>query len=488
MSPDVWWVLIAPLIIATFAGIAALVADAWSKRLWALSFSLIGLVGAAAASVWISLSVEGQLIADVMLVDRGLYGVWTAAFALSALSLAAGAEFVRTHPSGGGVAGLVAFTAAGSAALASSIDLLFTLLLLETIAVAGYALIAAVRTPASGEAALKYVVQGAVATGLFLLGLAISVGVLGGSTAIVAVGTGANSLALPATGAALFIVIAFAFKLGAFPLHSWVPDSYETATPMASAVLAGVPKLGALSALLIFAEVVMRPVESVGLPGMQPTVVFAALAIGSIVFGNLGALRQSSFGRMLGYSGIAQAGYVLIGVTAGLMTYPGALLLMATYGLAAATAFACAEALRIERGGWDGTIAAMAGLSVRRPALAVSLAVAMLSLTGIPLFGGFWGKLLVFGTVSGQGFAWLAIIGVLGSVVSFGYYGAVIRTAFFDPADDARQTEIVDRGGAKTTVAPFVIAVFGAFLILAIGVVPLFTGLTPLVRFFGIGG
>ncbi|MDP2401185.1 MAG: hypothetical protein Q8M66_04335, partial [Actinomycetota bacterium] len=162
MTSDVWWVLVAPLIIATSSGILALVADAWSKRLWALSFSLVGLVGAAAASVWLSLDVAGQLIADVMLVDRGLYGVWAAAFALSALSLAAGTEFVRSHPSGGGVAGLVSFTAAGSAALASSIDLLFTLLLLETIAIAGYALIAAVRTPAAGEAALKYVVQGAV--------------------------------------------------------------------------------------------------------------------------------------------------------------------------------------------------------------------------------------------------------------------------------------------------------------------------------------
>ncbi len=201
---------------------------------------------------------------------------------------------------------------------------------------------------------------------------------------------------------------------------------------------------------------------------------------------------------MLGYSGIAQAGYALVGPAVGLVTYPGALLLMATYGLAAATAFLVAETLRAEGRGWDGAIAGMSGLAGRRPLLAAALTVAMLSLTGIPLTAGFWGKLLVFGSAAGQGLEWLAVVGVVGSVVSFGYYGAVIRTVYFDSApdsdaSDARQS--IDEASMKTCAqdrgcdrAAVALTLLGAAALIVIGIVPLFTGLAPFVRFFDIGG
>jgi NADH-quinone oxidoreductase subunit N len=194
------------------------------------------------------------------------------------------------------------------------------------------------------------------------------------------------------------------------------------------------------------------------------------------VYGNFAALKQSSFTRMLAYSGIAQVGYALIGVTAGAGW--STMLLVAVYAPAALGCFLVAQALADERPEWDGSIEGMTGLARTRPGLAIALAVFMLSLTGVPIFAGFWGKLGVFVAAAGSGWLWLAILGAIGSVVSFGYYGGVLRSVFLGEGED--------RAPAPGTRDPAAAAaVVLAALVVAAGLVPLFIGSGSLLRILG---
>jgi NADH-quinone oxidoreductase subunit N len=241
-----------------------------------------------------------------------------------------------------------------------------------------------------------------------------------------------------------------------------MPDALESAPPAASAVLASVGKVAPLAAIayLLGAQV---------LPGTRPAslaavvTLVAGMACASIVFGNLAALRQKSFARMLGYSAIAQVGYGLVSVL-----YPGAventIVFAVLYALAALGSFLFIVAMREIDPEWDGSIAGLAGLSKRAPLLAASLAVLMLSLTGIPLTAGFWGKLFAFTNAYAGGALWLVVVAMLGSVVSFGYYGGVLRAAFMEepPSDPAP----VAPGRAGRAV------VLIAALVLLAGIVP----------------
>ncbi len=509
-----WWVSLAPLLVALAGGIAAVFVDALHRRALAISLVAAALAGAAGLCVWLYATAPGQVVAEVLVADHGFFGIWFSLFAISAIAVIGGGESLARHPEGGGMAALLTFAAAASAALASSLDLLLSLVALEIIAVCGYALVSAARTPASAEASMKYAIQGATATGLFVLGLAIAAGLLASGSSLLQMAAGVEALTLPATLAAVLIVIGLAFKLGAFPMHSWAPDAYETAPPVSSAMLASVPKIGALSAVFLIAGLLMYPAVQAVSPTMQPKMVFGLLAAGSIVIGNLGALRQESYTRMLGYSGIAQVGYALVGTATGGRSFALSMLLMAAYGLAAAAAFLVAEAIQQSEDSWDGSISAMAGLASRKPLLAASTAVAMFSLTGIPLTAGFWGKLLVFGTATTQGLTWLAVVGVLGSVVSFGYYGRVLKTIYFmepaaetrtesdqdrgevagealDPADDASSDESEAVDGADEPMRgrlAVITAAVVAIALLAVGIVPIVTGLGELVSFFSISG
>ena len=213
-----------------------------------------------------------------------------------------------------------------------------------------------------------------------------------------------------------------------------MPDAFETAPPAATAVLASAGKIGPIAAIVWLALSVAGPTAD------RVLVIAALLSVASIVFGNLAALRQRSFSRMLAYSGVAQVGYALAGVA--LASGSQQVLIFAVlYGLTSVASFIFVVALREVEPSWDGSIPGLAGLSRRHPALAASLVVIMLSLTGIPLTAGFWGKFLIFGAASVGGYLWLAIVGMLGSVVSFGYYGGTLRAAFMDEERAAAPVE-----------------------------------------------
>lgn len=482
--------LIAPMLVAVAAGVVALIADAFGTRRAAVTVTALTLTAATIVAVLAIVRVDKTTVVRGVFVGGGGYTTAGAfILAISALVLIGGWRSFAERPGGGSAAALVAFSAAASVALSQSLDLVITLIALETIAACAYGLVSGARTARSDEAAMKYLIQGAVSTGLIVMGTAILVGLFNAGTDYqsIASAIGSNPV-LPATAAGSLVLASFAFKLGAVPFHSWAPDAFETAPPSASAFLATAPKLAAIVGLFLVVGAVFE--GNVARLGVQ----LAIIATLSIVVGNFAGLRQTSYTRLLGYSGIAQIGYALVGLavpadleTGVVLQYlPLVLVMVVSYSIAAAGAFLCADIVRRARPGWDGTVAGMAGFARQRPVVSVALAVFMFSLTGIPLTAGFWGKLLVFGRAVQLDWTWLAAVAVIGSVISFAYYGAVLRAVFFDQAEDVEEVEA--SGSAQTSERRFgldaLVVVFLALIVLAAGIVPLFSGVEILVNLF----
>ncbi len=465
----------APHIACVLGAAAAVASDAFEQRRAAVTFAVAGLV-AGAALAFVASARAPELTGDVVLSGSGFSAAVAVICAIGALVVLGSWRHLLRAESGGGLAALAAVSVAAAASAATAADILVLLIALEAMAICAYALVWSAKTSASVEAAVKYFVQGAIATGLFVLGLAILFGLYGGSTGYVWIrGVIGTETGPPVTTAFVLIAAALAYKIGAFPFHSWALDVFETAPPQFSALLAGVPKLAAVVAMLILFS---RSIFA----GLDPAYnfwVFASLAVLSMVFGATGGLLQRSYTRMLAYSGVAQIGYALVGVAIGAVAMTPVALLVTAYALAAAGAFLAAGVVRAERPGWDGTIGGLAGIGRERPILGVGVVVMMFSLIGMPLTAGFWGKFLVFGVAVSAGYWWLALIGVTASVVSFGYYGAVLRALYFDsPFESEPQAE-----GGERDIPSLVAVTLIALLVVAIGTVPLVVGLQGLLGF-----
>jgi NADH-quinone oxidoreductase subunit N len=469
-------VAFAPHIACVVGAAAAVVFDAFERRDLAVLASVAGLA-AAAALAFAGSARTPALTGDVVLSGTGFSATVGVICFLGALVVLASWRPLTGAESGGGLAALATVSVAAAASIAVAADILVLLIALEALALCAYALVWSARTPAATEAAVKYFVQGAVATGVFVLGLAILFGLYGGSTSYVWIrGVMGTESGPPVTTAFVLIGVALAYKIGAFPFHAWALDAFESAPPHFAALLAGVPKLAAVVAMLILFS---RSVFA-GLDPAYQLWVFGSLAILSMIFGATGGLLQRSYTRMLAYSGVAQIGYALVGVALGARAMTSSALLVAAYALAAAGAFLAAGAFGAFRPGWDGSISGLAGLGRERPLLGAGVTVSMFSLVGMPLTAGFWGKFLVFGVAVSEGYWWLALIGVIASVVSFGYYGAVLRSLYFEsPA--VRHAPGAENGVDR--VAERSVAFIG-ILIVAVGTLPLILGLQVLLRLF----
>jgi len=483
---------LSPIFVCVLSGVIAMLVDAFgSRRAAALSGALL-LGCAGVLALWQSTS-DAVRVLPVLLGGGGFAATWSVIAFTAAFSVLGGTNDLSARRGGGGVAALIGLASAGSMLLAGSVDLLFSLIALETIAVCSYAIVVAGGTGRSAEAGMKYVVQGALATGLFLAGMAIHVAVTGGATEFGPIYAGMAEVALPATAATVFLLAAYAFKLGAVPFHSWAPDAFETAPPAGGAFMASAPKIGAMLGLTLLFGLLVEPFAIQEVPTLSHVIMFGAIAAGSILVGNLAGLRQSSYLRMLGYSGVAQIGYALVGSAAGSEAIPAVLLLVSVYAVAAVGAFLYAQFVRAVRPAWDGSIAGMAGIGKEYPLLGIALAVLMLSLTGIPLTAGFWGKYQVFTFAVQAGLEWLVLLGVLGSVVSFGYYGAVMRSAFFEDAPEsdsapleAEEAEEVGESVSAPDIPAAAAIVMCALAIIIVGLLPLAVGMTPLLEFFSV--
>lgn len=322
---------------------------------------------------------------------------------------------------------------AGMTLVAGAADLIGVFLGIEILSVALYVLCALeVWRERSLESGLKYLIVGAVGSALLLYGLAFLFGVTG-STSLPDIaarvetgGLGGDSLLL---GAMVLIIAGLGFKASAAPFHMWAPDVYEGAPTPITTFMATAVKAAAIAAFLrIFGGALIDVIDD----WKTPIAVIAGLAI---VVGNVGGLVQSSFKRLLAYSSIAQAGYLLIGVATGTLDGATAVLFYVV-AYTAMTVGAFAVMVIREREVEDGqSIAALAGLGRSNPIVGAVATICLLSLAGFPPLAGFIGKFMLFGAAADADLVWLAVVGAVGSVVSLGYY---LRPIYVMWAEDTR--------------------------------------------------
>lgn len=377
--------------------------------------------------------------------------------------------FRRSGHNFGEVYALVLFATSGMMALASAGSLIVLFVGLETMSICLYVLTGLVRErERANESALKYFLLGAFATGFFLYGIALMYGATGAmlfsEMGPGLEGTGREGLFV--AGVAL-LLIGFFFKVGAVPFHMWTPDVYQGAPTPLTAYMSTASKTAAFGALIV---VLLRviPVESMG--GIQWAL--GVVAVVTMVVGNVLAISQANVKRMLAYSSIAHAGYVLVGLAAGTTAgYSAALFYLLAYTLMNLGAFGVLAVLE-----WDGEQGAvqdldsLSGIGFERPVLGVSMGVFMFALTGFPPLAGFIGKYFVFAAAIQQGLVWLAIVGVLASVVSAFYYLRVL--VVFWMKDTGEQPEAVRRfafPSSRMTTAVVLACVVGLLLF---GIVP----------------
>jgi len=321
--------------------------------------------------------------------------------------------------------GLLLIVGVGLMAMAQANHLLMAYLSIELVSLSSYALTALARDARSSEAALKYLLFGALASGVMLFGMSrlygltgeLSLpGLQGALRTLDASSAGALALALT------LILVGLAFKISMVPFHMWTPDVYEGAPVPVAAMLSVGPKAAGLALLLRFAQALSPAWEALG-----PTL--AALTVLTMTLGNVVAVVQQNVKRLLAYSTIGQVGYLLIGVSVGT---PGGLeavfVYLAAYLFMNLGAFACVTAVCSESR--NESLDAFRGLSQRAPALAALLTVFLLSLAGIPPLLGFLGKFLLFGSAIEASRAWLAVAGVVNSAIALYYYVNIVRQMY----------------------------------------------------------
>jgi NADH-quinone oxidoreductase subunit N len=325
----------------------------------------------------------------------------------------------ENHIPGAEYYSLILFSALGMMLMATAGDLIVIFLGLETMSIPVYVLAGIMRRNArSNEAAIKYFLLGAFSTGFLLYGIALVYGATGSiklgpiHNALASGSMGANPLLLLGVG---LMVMGFGFKVAAVPFHMWTPDVYEGApTPITAFMAVGV-KLAAFAA---FVRVFLVDFPSVGAHWQTVLWVVAAL---TMTGGNVIAVVQTDIKRMLAYSAIAHAGYLLLGMAAGVRSGPAILYYLLGYAFTNLGAFAVVIALE-HRGEVSNKISDFRGLASREPLLAGAMAIFMLSLAGVPPLAGFVGKFYIFSEALHQGYVWLVIIAIFNSVVSTYYY------------------------------------------------------------------
>jgi NADH-quinone oxidoreductase subunit N len=354
---------------------------------------------------------------------------------------------------------LVLSATLGMMFMASGIDLITIFIGLETMAVSFYILAGFLKpNRRSNEAAVKYFLLGAFSLGLLLYGMSLLYG-LSGSTALRTIATtlAGHEHDLPLVLAVILVAAGVGFKIAAVPFHMWAPDVYEGAPTPITAFLSVGSKAASFAMLLrIFLE---------GLPSMSADwrMLFYALSIVTMTVGNIAALTQGNIKRMLAYSSIAHAGYILIGVVSGTPRGVSAILIyLFIYLFTQIGAFAVVVLLR-RRDVIGDELKDLSGLYFRSPAAAMAMLIFMLSLGGIPPTAGFMGKFWLFGAAIEAGYVWLAVIGVLNSAISLYYYVRVVVFMWIKGEGAGSPIVVSPAMAAALTVAVFATIVLGIF-------------------------
>jgi NADH-quinone oxidoreductase subunit N len=454
--------LAAPETIVVITALAVLGIDLMSLRDLDLRFrliigALISCVGCIAAAGWmLALPEHANFLHGTLVVDplTQLVKVSLLALAIFTILISTGTRFTR-HV--GEYFALILLATIGMMFLVSSEDILVIFISLELTSLSLYILTAFnKRNLKSAEAALKYFLFGGMSAAFTLFGLSLLYG-LSGSTNL---GQIAASIKKPGLDPLLVVaivttVIGFGFKVAAVPFHLWAPDAYEGApTPSAAFIASG----SKVASFFIFAKVMVigfAGAEGSGawrgyVPGWVP--VLAVIAAASMILGNLAAIVQSSVSRLLAYSAIAHAGYMLLGIMSHGGQGLGAVVYYAvTYGLTTLGAFGVLTVVQSQGGG--DKLSDFAGLGRRAPLLSFCMLIFMLSLAGIPPLAGFFGKFYIFTAAVASdpqnlGLLWLVILAIAMSAVSLYYYLQVLKQIYVaegPSADPARPTPVLSQ-------------------------------------------
>jgi NADH-quinone oxidoreductase subunit N len=324
---------------------------------------------------------------------------------------------------------LVLFGAVGMMLMTCSVELLMVFIGLEISSISTYIMAGFRKSQASAsESSIKYFLLGSFATAFFLYGIALAFGATG-STSIAAIAAGVGASATPRMAFLAFamMIVGLGFKVSAAPFHVWTPDVYQGAPAPVVGLMSTAPKAAAFAVLL--------RITFSGFPGMQHrwSMLMWGLAALSMTIGNLGALKQNDVKRLLAYSSIAHAGYLLVAFTA--LPQSGiaaACFYTAAYAAMNVGAFAVITLV----GGYDETLRTVddyQGLAMRHPLIAALLAFFLFSLIGIPFTGGYFGKFYVFASALQAGHVWLAVIGLINSGVACFYYLRLLSSIYAKP-------------------------------------------------------
>lgn len=335
---------------------------------------------------------------------------------------------------------LILLSTIGMVLIAYSTDFVMLLVSWELMSIPTYALAAfSKRDPVSNEAAIKYFMFGALSSAIIVLAIGLVYGITGTTNigdAIKAFVTLPQNLMPVAILAIALFIAGFGFKMGLVPFHMWLPDAYEGAPTTIGALLAaGTKKAG-------FAAAIRVIVLGLFVLNLDWTMTLAIIAIITMTLGNFGALVQRSVPRILAYSSIAQAGYIMIGLA--LAPYSdqaltGSLFHIMNHAVMKSAAFIAAAAVAIGIAGYS--LEKYRGLGRRMPITAIALSISLLALAGVPPLNGFWSKLVLFGSAINTGdLVWwgpyLAIAGVLNSALSLGYYAWIMRKMYMEEGPD----------------------------------------------------
>jgi len=329
---------------------------------------------------------------------------------------------------------LALFAVLGMMIMVSANNLLTIYLGLEVLSLAMYALVALNRdSSVSSEAAMKYFVLGAIASGMLLYGMSMLYGATGSldHTEIASFVSQGSTDDIVLKFALVFIVIGLAFKLGAVPFHMWVPDVYHGAPTAITLFISTAPKIAA------FAMLMRLLVEGLGGLLVHWQDMLIIIAVLSIIAGNVIAIAQTNLKRMLAYSTISHVGFLMLGIIAGTSEgYSAAMFYVIVYALMSLAAFGMI--ILLSRNGFEAdTLEDFKGLNQRSPWFAFMMLITLFSMAGVPPTVGFYAKLAVLSAVVEIGLVWLAVVAVVFSVIGAFYYLRVIKFMYFDKAVDS---------------------------------------------------
>ena len=408
------------------------------------------------------------LFSEDVLVDDGFGGFFAIAMLIVAIFTTVGSfNYMRKNNSPAVYYSLILLSTIGMVLVAYSTDLVMLFVAWELMSIPTYVLAGFMKkSPSSNEAALKYFLFGALSSAIIIYGISLSYG-LTGSTNIGEVIAGYASLdpsLLPLALLSVGMFIAgFGFKMGLVPFHMWLPDTYEGApTPITTLLAAGTKKAGfaALIRVVLLGTVALN---------LDWTLALGVIAIMTMTIGNVAAIMQKNLTRMLAYSSIGHAGYILIGLAIApfsSMGVQGSMYHILNHAVMKGAAFVAVGALVTTLAVTN--LDKLKGLGRKMPITSLGLVISLLALAGVPPLNGFWSKLMLFGgaldaTSSVWWAPWLAIAGVLNSALSLAYYGWIMRRMYFEGEREKRVSE------PKSVIA---VMIFSIIFMVGLGVYP----------------